>query len=271
MKNFSIEIDSNGILVNPDEFIEFRKLEYFLDFNTNTQVPGEGIPSTLELGIAKAKGYVIHQQLMKDLGEFSTIEVLHSDYSDGVESTLDTMAEKIRYIIRFDENDNLNIEDELNPGVILSNGDCIKRIVAKCLSYNRSRTTVWCYDPSNLEVNLNPTGFRLLELDIPSFFIGATFEDRLSNIEDNITVDELYSFNNLISIDDGGTNYSEGDELTVVGGTEFKPTKLKVISSANGSILNVEIIENGLYFVLPVNPLAVTGGSGNDDALINLE
>lgn len=271
MKKYSIEIDSNGILVDADEFLEFKRLEYFDDFDTNTQEAGDGIPSTLEKGIAKAKGYEINNQLLKDMSALCTILLVDQDYSDGMESTLDTMAEKIRYLIQFDNDENLTTEDELNPDVFLEGGDCIKRMVARSLAYNRDRSILHVYDPTINDVNNNPPGFRLLQVDIPSFFDGVTFNDRIANIEANITIDEILEYTKVSVIANGGTGYAVNDILTVSGGTFNSPAKIKVVAvNDTGVIIRAELYYAGLYYVLPANAVSVTGGAGNNDATFTL-
>lgn len=67
----------------------------------------------------------------------------------------------------------------------------------------------------------------------------------------------------------GGTGYTANDELTVVGGTGTAAT-IKVLTVNAGVILTAEILTVGSYTVEPENAVAVTGGTGNNDATFNL-
>jgi hypothetical protein len=68
----------------------------------------------------------------------------------------------------------------------------------------------------------------------------------------------------------GGTGYTNGDVLTVVGGT---PTgvaaTLTVTGVSGGAITTVSATNFGQYTVLPTNPVSVTGGTGSS-ATLNL-
>lgn len=68
----------------------------------------------------------------------------------------------------------------------------------------------------------------------------------------------------------GGTGYAAEDTLTVVGGTSSTAVTLTVDAVSTGVITEVSIAGGGDYSVLPDNPVAVTGGNGNDDATFNL-
>jgi len=67
----------------------------------------------------------------------------------------------------------------------------------------------------------------------------------------------------------GGTGYTANDELTVVGGTGTAAT-IKVLTVNAGVIETAEILTVGSYTVEPANAVAVTGGTGNNDATFNL-
>lgn len=67
----------------------------------------------------------------------------------------------------------------------------------------------------------------------------------------------------------GGTGYTADDELTVVGGTGTAAT-IKVLTVNAGVIETAEILTVGSYTVEPANAVAVTGGTGNNDATFNL-
>ncbi|MCK9592698.1 MAG: hypothetical protein M0Q91_11905 [Methanoregula sp.] len=67
----------------------------------------------------------------------------------------------------------------------------------------------------------------------------------------------------------GGTGYTAEDELTVGGGTGTAAT-IKVLTVNAGVILTAEILTVGAYTAEPTNAVAVTGGTGNNDATFNL-
>lgn len=73
-----------------------------------------------------------------------------------------------------------------------------------------------------------------------------------------------------VAINAGGTGYVTGDVLTVSGGTATSAVKLEVTSVAAGVIDGIKIVDPGQYTAKPSNPVAVTGGTGNDDATFNL-
>jgi len=67
----------------------------------------------------------------------------------------------------------------------------------------------------------------------------------------------------------GGTGYAVDDILTLVGGTFERVGKLRVTTVTTGAVTAVSVEEEGAYTVVPTDPVAVTGGSGND-ATFNL-
>lgn len=68
-----------------------------------------------------------------------------------------------------------------------------------------------------------------------------------------------------VTIDGGGTGYTVGDVLTVVGGAYSIPTQLTVLTiGASDAVDTVEISNAGSYTVAPDNPVDVTGGTGAD-------
>lgn len=69
----------------------------------------------------------------------------------------------------------------------------------------------------------------------------------------------------IVGVSDGGTNYLLDEVLTVQGGTFQSPTRLRVIGHIGGEVSQggIEIVDPGLYTVIPSNPVSVTGGSGS--------
>ena len=70
----------------------------------------------------------------------------------------------------------------------------------------------------------------------------------------------------------GGTGYTVGDILTVTGGTVVNSlvATLEVTSVAAGVIDGIRVFNTGAYSAQPGNPVAVTGGTGGNDATFNL-
>lgn len=61
----------------------------------------------------------------------------------------------------------------------------------------------------------------------------------------------------------GGTGYTVGDILTVVGGVGTIPVQLEVSTVSLGVITAVTIADSGSYTTAPTSPASVTGGTGS--------
>jgi hypothetical protein len=69
---------------------------------------------------------------------------------------------------------------------------------------------------------------------------------------------------NATAIVSGGTGYTVGNVLTVVGGTPVvSATTMTVATVSSGVITSVTIANFGSYSTLPTNPVSVTGGTGS--------
>ena len=75
-------------------------------------------------------------------------------------------------------------------------------------------------------------------------------------------------FANTATVASGGTGYTNGNVLTVVGGTGG-PATYTVTGVSAGAVTSVTPLNFGSYSVLPTNPVSVTGGSGSG-ATLNL-
>ena len=64
-------------------------------------------------------------------------------------------------------------------------------------------------------------------------------------------------------ITSGGTGYTVGDVLTLVGGTFSSAATLTVSTVSTGVVTGVTVSNFGTYTVLPTNPISVTGGTGS--------
>jgi hypothetical protein len=67
----------------------------------------------------------------------------------------------------------------------------------------------------------------------------------------------------VTSIANGGTGYTVGNVLTVVGGTFTVACQVTVTTVSGGVITGVSVATGGSYTVAPTNPVSVTGGSGS--------
>jgi hypothetical protein len=66
------------------------------------------------------------------------------------------------------------------------------------------------------------------------------------------------------TVTSGGTGYTNGDILTVSGGTYTAQAQLQVTGVSGGVITTVIVINNvGSYTVIPASPFSVTGGTGS--------
>ena len=66
------------------------------------------------------------------------------------------------------------------------------------------------------------------------------------------------------TITSGGTGYTVGDTLTLVGGTFGSAAQLTVSTVSSGVITGVTLLQGGnAYTAVPTNPISVTGGTGS--------
>lgn len=66
-----------------------------------------------------------------------------------------------------------------------------------------------------------------------------------------------------LTVATGGTGYAVGDVLVVAGGTTLAPARATVLTAPGGVVATVQVLDEGLYTVLPSSPAATTGGSGS--------
>lgn len=99
-------------------------------------------------------------------------------------------------------------------------------------------------------------------------FTATDYDDALLRLLD------LAVQNNVLSaaIQAGGTGYTVGDILTVSGGTVVAglAATLEVTTVAAGVITGIRVFSCGAYSANPADPVAVTGGTGANDATFNL-
>ena len=73
---------------------------------------------------------------------------------------------------------------------------------------------------------------------------------------------------NAASIANGGTGYTVGDTLTLVGGTVVtSAATFTVATVSSGVVTSVNILAANSYTVLPTSPVSVTGGTGTGATL----
>ena len=60
----------------------------------------------------------------------------------------------------------------------------------------------------------------------------------------------------------GGSGYTVGDVLSIVGGTSTQTATVTVATVSSGAVATVTISNFGVYTVAPSNPASVTGGTG---------
>lgn len=70
-----------------------------------------------------------------------------------------------------------------------------------------------------------------------------------------------------VAVSSGGTGYTEGDILTVAGGTSTIDAQVEVISESAGVITGVRMYNAGVYSVAPSSPNSSTGGTGSGASL----
>jgi hypothetical protein len=66
-----------------------------------------------------------------------------------------------------------------------------------------------------------------------------------------------------LTINGGGTGYTAGDLLTVVGGTNTQAAVITVGTVSAGVITSATVTTFGQYSVVPTSPVSVTGGTGS--------
>jgi hypothetical protein len=77
-------------------------------------------------------------------------------------------------------------------------------------------------------------------------------------------------FTNTATVQSGGTGYTVGNVLTVVGGTAFGGAATYTVTGVSGgAVTSVTPLNFNQYSVLPANPVSTTGGTGSG-ATLNL-
>ena len=77
----------------------------------------------------------------------------------------------------------------------------------------------------------------------------------------------IYSRAGILALSSGGTGYTQGDLLTVSGGTALTPTVVQASTVTGGVIKAITVVNSGIYTTPPLNngaygALTVAGGTG---------
>jgi len=91
--------------------------------------------------------------------------------------------------------------------------------------------------------------------------VAITAPTTAGGVQAVITVAQMFA--NTATIQAGGTGYTVGNTVTIVGGTPATGAATYTISAVSGGVVTaVTPLNFGAYTVLPTNPVSVTGGSG---------
>jgi hypothetical protein len=121
-----------------------------------------------------------------------------------------------------------------SSGVNISNGGTVTAITRTAVGSGYTTPPTWSASAPTTAGGVQATGTTLIG------FIGA-----------------------FTSIASGGTGYTAGDTLTVVGGTSAFPAQFLVNTVSGGVITSFTIPNAGNYTVAPTSPVSVTGGTGS--------
>ena len=82
-------------------------------------------------------------------------------------------------------------------------------------------------------------------------------------VQATASVTQMVQFGTSPTINSGGTGYTVGDVLTVVGGTPLSASATMTVTSVSaGVITGINYTNFAIYTALPANPFSVTGGTG---------
>jgi len=99
--------------------------------------------------------------------------------------------------------------------------------------------------------------------------IAITAPTTAGGVQATATLNRL--FQNIATVAGGGTGYTVGNTLTVVGGTPAGSAATLTVSSVSGGVITAVASANfAQYTALPTNPVSVTGGTGSG-ATLNLQ
>jgi hypothetical protein len=76
------------------------------------------------------------------------------------------------------------------------------------------------------------------------------------------TASVVAAFNQSATIANGGTGYTVGDTLTMVGGTPTSTAGAFTVSTVSAGVVTAVTAVSKAYSVLPTNPVSTTGGTG---------
>lgn len=102
-------------------------------------------------------------------------------------------------------------------------------------------------------------GVSNTDVDISVF---RSADCQLTNCEGNVRAWDSGTFQSA-TVSAGGTGYTVGDVLTVIGGTGSTAATLTVATLSGSAVATVTVSNAGLYSTYPSEPFSVTGGTGS--------
>lgn len=130
-------------------------------------------------------------------------------------------------------------------------------------------TTVGMYGVDEVEVSMAP--YQLTSVSIVTPGAGVYVPGEILEIDDTGATSEADATITVVSttvvaatVDEGGTEYSNGDIVTVVSGVGTEAT-LEVETDSDGIVTNLTVVSGGQYTENPtVSGAAVSGGDGSN-------
>lgn len=104
------------------------------------------------------------------------------------------------------------------------------------------------------------TGISSVTVTAPGSY--TTAPTATASIGTGATLVPHLSLLNSTTLAGGGTGYTAGDVLTLVGGTSGTAAQITVDTVTGGVVTTFHVSRAGDYTALPTSPIAVTGGSG---------
>jgi len=98
-------------------------------------------------------------------------------------------------------------------------------------------------------------------------FPGPATDDLIVSVYSSID-DKARAISAIVAV--GGTGYTVGDVITLVGGVFDTAATFRVATAPGGIVGTVTLVEEGDYREVPTNPVAVTGGTGGDDCTLTV-
>lgn len=185
-KFFKIEISSAGLSSATDEvkgFLDNLKAQDYPDFDITAQpIVGE----TLEQYIIKARGFVRWRQMSYNISQGGIFYI--GDYQTTGANHI-TPPTAMSFKVGYEQFDGMVIEDELNPGEILTGIDALKRRIALSLVDNYNINEEY-FDNTKLS-NDACYGYANNYIQVDGPATGADREAKITMAEGLITITEF--------------------------------------------------------------------------------